>query len=401
MRFIIKKSFYCFVLSVFLAVLFPNIIFADENGAGKIEKHSPENLEKEKLDILEKTFLSAVEAAVRVGYDYVSNVKNFPGKKYLLEECGIKYTESYLHEFLEKDFSEDKVKLVDACISNSGHPKIVENDSLLSDFKGYWSEYKVSDGGYAILLGYGETVTSVKVPHPLLIVNKIAAELGSFTFVDSARPTFGVYVAKGINIMLDKSSYGDLQYKKNMKKVLADLKVLFERDTRFQQDFGLEENAREAKQQIPDSILVDLGGLIHYELSASKNTVLLTNEEKLKLGTLAASDLFPTYSCLLNLKKYNVPKLGKDCAELDRKEAAALGKKLVATTDGFVGQGLKNSGDAEGDIDVKYSAIETLVSYYIGINLQDQQSNVRREQYKVANPLQDTIDNLALVLSQN
>lgn len=222
-----KKCITMLLISVFLAItfLFSNTGFADDE---KVENNKLESLQKSANDF-EKVFLSTIKEVVDVGIIYAS-VGDLASKTKLLSDCGMKYAEDnkYSQNFIQKNLDEASIRSLYDCITKTArHNEIKIDDIDLVEFgSDYWADFSDS-----YLYYFGKTVYNV--PHPLLIIYKVAAEVGSYSFVKEGQREFKVIIADGIKNMLKRRSYASdsetylEEYNTVMRKVLLDLSKLF------------------------------------------------------------------------------------------------------------------------------------------------------------------------------
>lgn len=372
MRIFMKKGFLIFVSLLFVTTCFSGITFANDSDDIQqdastavitiVPKKSEADLEKEG-DKLEQIFLNAIKEVTKTGKLYALNIPTLIEKQALFENCGIKYAEDSQGS-LQEDFSENQLQQLNKCIEDSNHPQIESNDTTLINFQNFWFQYTIK--------GWFRN-TQQKVPHPLLIVNKIAVELGSFSFLEDSRPEFKKLVSKGILLILERKSLGIAEYNQQMTEVLGQLKKIFETKWRL-------DNTAEPFTKLKDYDQETFGRKIHKLLAKAKNKKISPKSE-LEFGKKMAEILFPMYSCVLKLKELQVAQVGKDCQAPDIEQVVELGEQIATAHEELLAKDVDIK--KKRNIDLKLAAVMDIVKQYSEMN----QMNQKREEQKEQNPL--------------
>lgn len=374
-----KKCITMLLISVFLAItfLFSNTGFADDE---KVENNKLESLQKSANDF-EKVFLSTIKEVVDVGIIYAS-VGDLASKTKLLSDCGMKYAEDnkYSQNFIQKNLDEASIRSLYDCITKTArHNEIKIDDIDLVEFgSDYWADFSDS-----YLYYFGKTVYNV--PHPLLIIYKVAAEVGSYSFVKEGQREFKVIIADGIKNMLKRRSYASdsetylEEYNTVMRKVLLDLSKLFnsgkslwankkEKETQ-QEELPRTENIK-AQEGSPTNSAVSIpythdmvveekiktGREIARLLLSAMKRVSLGDEEATVLAVRTANaGIFERHQCDLKLKQLGMEKAGK-CEARTTRINGKIASAVYPVIDDFLksglrGDGLENANDKDANLD--------------------------------------------------
>jgi hypothetical protein len=348
--------------------------------------------------ILEGRFLKAILGAAEIGALYASDVKILQNKMQVINDCGKEYVK-YSHDFLELE--EAKVKSFDDCLTSYKYPRLEKKDAELQGFEDKWSKYKIDERRLGSLQ-FWRDLTTVDVPHPLLVIAKLAAEIGIFSITDTEdekyRQGFKLQVMDGIRLMLNKNSEGAASYNQKMETILKDLATLYQSHARFEKDQEIyeQEEKKNSNNGIKRGDLVMLGKHLHVAMLAEDKAIVLETEEQTKLGMLMANELYKMYTCLLSLQKANTDSLGNDCHIPSVRERMQLGTKVANKYEDFMKNGgLKNANkDDMGDIDMKIDTVVKLISLYQTTATQGEQQEARKTQIrtKAINPLLEYIE---------
>ena len=375
-----KKCITILLMSVFLATtfLFSNTGFADDE---KVENNKLEGLQKSANDF-ETAFLNTIKDVVGVGVVYAS-VGDLTSKTKLLSDCGMKYAEDnkYSQSFIQKNLDAANTRSLYDCITKTArHNEIKIDDVDLAEFgSDYWADF--SDGSW---YSFGKTVHNV--PHPLLIIYKVAAEVGSYSFVKDGQIEFKVIIADGIKNILKRRSYASdseiylEEYNTAMKKVLLDLVKLFnsgeslwanKKEKEAQQEEGLPgtENIKAQEGSSTNSAVsipythdmvgeekIKAGREIARLLLSAMKRVSLGDEEATVLAVKTANaGIFERHQCDLKLKQLGMERVGK-CEERTTRINGKIANVVYPVIDDFLksglgGDGLKSAKDKDANLD--------------------------------------------------
>ncbi|CAL7961012.1 hypothetical protein GAMM_10045 [Gammaproteobacteria bacterium] len=394
------------VLAIFLP---PNLVFAKDNDNrvwyDTTSTLSPEKGELEEMgNYLEGRFLRAISGAAEVGILYASDVENLRSKLSVLVDCGHQYTK-YSHDFLQKGFNPVIGKTFYDCVDSYKFPQFKKGEASLEKFKDYWLKCEIDE---RFFLKFWGSATSYELAHPLLVALKIVTELGVFVFTDedngSYRNAFKLYTSKGIELMLQRQSYGITVYNQKMRALLHDLEVLFRTHARFEKDQEAQKKEDQKDQDIrtSKSDLILLGKAYQLAMEASGGGEL-ERDEKLKLGVMVANILYPKYRCLRDLQEAKSTSMGKDCHPLEYKEGKQLGDELSSQYEKFMNSTSHSSADNgsadNGSIDDRINAVFALAYMYQKMTYQGDEESARRKYYKDGNinPLLEYIEDEPVV----
>ena len=426
-----KKCITKLLMSVFLATtfLFLNTGFADDK---KVENNKLESLQKSAHDF-EKAFLNAINEVVDVGVVYAST-SDLTSKIKLLSDCGMKYAEDdkYSQSFIQKKLDEANTRSLYDCITKTArHNEIKTDDVDIVEFgSDYWADF--SDSYWY----FGKTVHNV--PHPLLIIYKVAAEVGSYSFVEDGQREFKVIVADGIKNMLKRRSYASdseiylEEYNTAMKKVLLDLVKLFnsgkslwanKKGKEAQQEEVLPrvENIKAQEEPSTNGALsipythdmigaekIKAGREIARLLLSARKRVSLGDEEAIVLAVKTANaGIFERHQCDLKLKQLGMERVGK-CEERTTRTNGKIASAVYPVIDEFLksglrGDGLESAKDKDANLDAVQDAI--LDSYELLISNEVHMENRKARQDMYANsdkdPFEDRSKKLEKIVSSS
>jgi hypothetical protein len=407
---VMKRIFSVVIVSASFVVgivVLPSFAFAEQENREWYNTTSTLNPEKGELqrqsDILEGRFLIAILGAVKEGHPYVIDVKNLHSKVQMIDDCGKAYVK-HTHDFLKLE--EKHIKSFDKCLENYNYPRLEKDDVELQDkeLKRQWTNYTVDDRYKASKwVGWNKkSVNTYDVPHPLIVIAKIATEIGQFSIAacedKKYRNKFERLVMDGTKLILNRGSKGAASYNQKLEEILKELEILYHDHSRFveNQEKWVDEEGRATYNGIKREDVVELAKRIRHFMLVADRLIVLEKEEQVKLGLIMANELHERYSCMLSLQDARTIYLNSGCSMPPKiRGMKLLGDRMASRCDEFIKNGnLKNNNEDDiGDIDMQNAGIAELIGFYKMLVYQGKQ----RENYieslkdKGGNPLMEYI----------